>query len=463
MSIALSQLRRAPLLAASALAAAGLFVVLRPPLEMPAEDARVLALALAAIAGWATGVLPGHVVALGFFALATLTGAAPAAVVFSGFQSSAYWLIFGGLVLGVAVRRSGLGPVLAARLTALFGATYAGTIAGMVGLGVALSFVMPSALGRTTFLMPIAAAVADRLGFAERSAGRTGIVLAAAFGTQAPSFAILPANVPNAVLAASAEALFGQGFSYGAYLLLHFPVLGFLKAVAIVLILARLFRDTVPATLLAPAAGPLTPEQRRVALVLAVALALWASDSLHHLPPAWIGLAAAVACFLPPWRLVPPAAIDSEMSHGALLHVAGLIGLGAVVAASGLGARLAGGALALLPLDPAAPLANVAILAGLTMTVALLTTLPGAPAVLTPLSPDLAAASGLPVEAVLMAQVLGFSTVLLPYQAPPLVVALHMAKPPAGALLRFWAALTGTTLLVLLPLDLLWWRLLGVA
>ncbi len=40
---------------------------------------------------------------------------------------------------------------------------------------------------------------------------------------------------------------------------------------------------------------------------------------------------------------------------------------------------------------------------------------------------ELAEVTGLPVESILMMQVLGFSTILLPYQAPPLVVAMHLS------------------------------------
>lgn len=430
---------------------------------MPAGTLKALALVLAAIAAWATGIVPGHVTAIAFFAVAMLAGVAPAAVVFSGFTSTAFWLIFGGLVLGLAIRNTGFGEVVAHRLARLFGQSYSGTVAGLLLLGVGLSFVMPSSLGRAALLIPIALAVADRLGFSEGTRGRMGIVVATAFGTHVPSFAILPANVPNVVLAANAASLFGVQLSFGHYLLLHFPILGALKALVILGLVLILFPDrAVPSAEAGPVPPrPLTRDQRRLGMLLLASMVLMCTDDLHHLSPAWISLGAAVLCLLPPLALVPMAAVDKELNHGALLHVAGLIGLGAVVSASGLGGLVAHRLIEWLPLAAGEAARNFTVLSGLSMVVGLLTTLPGTPAVLTPLAGDLAAASGLPPEAVLMLQVVGFSTVLAPYQSPPLVVSLHLAKQPVAPLLKFWAALLLLTALVLLPLDYLWWRLLG--
>lgn len=55
---------------------------------------------------WATSALPEHLVSIIFFVLAIVLAVAPREVVLSGFLSSALWLVFGGLVLGVAVQRT---------------------------------------------------------------------------------------------------------------------------------------------------------------------------------------------------------------------------------------------------------------------------------------------------------------------------------------------------------------------
>jgi len=68
----------------------------------------ILGLILLTIGLLATSAIPEYLTVLLFFALAMIFALAPAGVVFSGFESAGLWLIFGGLVLGVAVHITGL-------------------------------------------------------------------------------------------------------------------------------------------------------------------------------------------------------------------------------------------------------------------------------------------------------------------------------------------------------------------
>ena len=68
---------------------------------------------------------------------------------------------------------------------------------------------------------------------------------------------ILPANLPNVVLAGVADSLYGLKITYGAYLLMNFPVLGALKALVLVAVICFFFNDPIadPATDAGPATG----------------------------------------------------------------------------------------------------------------------------------------------------------------------------------------------------------------
>lgn len=451
---------RLPRLVAWTALAAGLAILAVEPL--PAGESRALALAVAAIGLWATSVIPEPIAAIFFFTLAMLLKAAPAQVVFGGFESAALWLIFGGLVMGVAVKSTGLGERIANRLGRAFGTSYWGVITGITLVGVTMGFLMPSSMGRAILLMPIALSLAARYGFRPGSNGHLGVVLAAAFGCHVPTFSVLPANVPNLVMVGAAETLWGYAPSYGEYLLLHFPVLGLLKTVFMIALIVRLWPDTPrPEAEAARALGPVTAAERQLSLLLAAALLLWATDFLHHVSPAWISMAAAAILLMPAIGLVDRKAFNEQVNFGSMFYVAGIMGLGAVVDKSGLGARLAQAILAVLPLAPDSPAANFASLAALSTVVSMFTTLPGAPAVLTPLAGEMARASGLPIEAVLMSQVLGFSNPILPYESAPLVVAMQLGGERLGAAQSLCLWLAGITVLILLPLDFLWWRLLG--
>ncbi len=427
-----------------------------------AADNYALALTVLTIGLWATAAIPEHVTALLFFSLAMLFAVAPASVTFAGFHAAATWLIFGGLVVGVAVNVTGLGARIANRLGQAFGRSYAGIVFGMLSVGIALAFLMPSSMGRVLLLMPIALALAEQLGFAKGSNGRTAIVLATAFGAFLIPFGILPANVPNVVLMGVAEDLHGFVPTYGHWLLLHFPVLGLLKAVAVGALILVFFPDRMPPPTAAQSQAPsaLSPAERRLSLILALALAGWVTDFAHGISPAWISLAAALACLLP-WIGVLSTPDFGKVNFASVVYVAGILGVGTLIAESGWGARLGAALIAIAPLNPDQAFANFATLTGLGMAVGLGTTLPGVPAVMTPLAGNLAEAAGLPIATVLMLQVLSFSTPLLAYQGPPLAVAVQLGWVTLADMTKLLAAVAIVTLLALLPLDYLWWRLLG--
>src|ERR1700754_1171028 len=120
-----------------------------------------------AILLWATSLLPEYLTALLFFAAIAVFRAAPADVLFSGFQSEAFWLVLGGFVLGTAIRKVGLADRVARVLASSLNGSWLKMVIGIVLLTYALAFVMPSNMGRIALLMPIVMAFADRAGLGE--------------------------------------------------------------------------------------------------------------------------------------------------------------------------------------------------------------------------------------------------------------------------------------------------------
>jgi anion transporter len=410
---------------------------------------------------WATGWLPEYLTALIFFALAMIFGVAPAATVFAGFASSAFWLVLSGFVLGIAIRKTGLAARAARTLTARLSGSYPQLVAGVVLLTYALAFLMPSNMGRIAVLMPIVLAVADRAGLAPGSRGRIGLALAVGFGTFMLSVSILPANVPNLVLAGSIETNFGIRLTYLPYLLLHAPVLGVLKGVALVGCLCLLFPDRLRPMPPTEAAGPLTADEKRLALLLGVTLLLWLTDSVHGVSPAWIGLASACVCLLPRIGFVTHDEFGAQVNFRTCIYIAGILGMAAIVARSGLGDVVGRALVSVAPLRPDAPFQSFAGLVGISTLLNFVVTSNGVPALFTPLAGSLSTASGLPLPTVLMVQVIGFSTTILPYQAAPIVVALQLGGVSTASATRLSLLLAAITFLVLVPLDFLWFALLG--
>ncbi|MCI5121619.1 MAG: SLC13 family permease [Candidatus Electrothrix sp. AUS4] len=386
----------------------------------------------------------------------------PGYVVLGLRSSAAIWLIFGGLVIGIAISSTGLGARLARSAAILLHGSYLKIISGLVLAGLLFSFLMPSAMGRVVLLTPIALSVADHFGFKEGSRGRIGVLLAIILGTYIPAFGILPANVPNMVLVGMAETQYHISILYGTYLLLHFPLLSLVKAVLIIALIRFLFPDQ-------PVATPAQEEQTKntfsrneliLSLVLVSMLGLWITDFLHHISPAWVALGGALILLMPGVDIVGKKDFNQKINWGAIVFVAGILGLGGVINHTGLGRSLADGITGLLPLGVHQDFVNYMSVSLASALTGMLTTLPAVPAVLTPLSDSLAQATGLPVQTLLMMQVLGFSTIMLPYQAPPIVVGMQLSGEKLFHAAKICLVLALISVFILLPLNFFWWKLL---
>ncbi len=441
----------------------GIVLMLFPPALLTAQQSKAAALSVVIISLWATGIIPEYLTALFLFLFAMLFAVAPPSVIFSGFESTAMWLVFGGIVIGVGITETGLGSRIAGKIVERLSGGYFRLIGGIVVVGVLFSFFMPSALGRSILLTPIALAIAKDSGFIAGSNGRTGIVLAAILGASIPACAIMPANVVNLVLVGMAENQFDLSLLYGEYLLLHFPVLGVVKALVIIGLIMWLYPDKPQKKNIESltAANPMTRDERLLSIVVATLLALWMTDFLHHISPAWVALGGALFILLPGINIVDSRLFNQKVNYGSLFFLAGILGFGGMVGHTGLGDTLAGKLIAALPLGQSKPFLNFILLGLTSMLTGIIATVAGVPAILTPLSDTLSQATGLPIKSVLMIQVLGFSTIIFPFYAPAILIGLQMAGEKLSASIKVCSVLALITIFLLWPIDYLWWKVLG--
>jgi hypothetical protein len=330
---------------------------------------------------------------------------------------------------------------------------------GTVSLSYALAFIMPSSMGRVALLMPIILSLAKRC---ELKSGRSGLALAVGLSTFQLSASILPANVPNLIMVGAVEAAYKAHLSYLPYLIMNAPVLGAVKGLVISACVLLLFPDRASAKIEARTREPFTRAEKKLAVLIAITLAFWATDALHGVGPAWVGLIAACICLLPQVGFVTAEEFGKDVNHRAAIYVAGILGVAALASYSGVAQLVGNEMISLLSLDPDAPLLNFMSIVGISTALNFIVTANGVPALFTPLADKLASASGFTTESVLMFQVVGYGTPILPYQASPIVVAIAMARVPLSSAVRLCIVVATVTFLILAPLQYMWLHVLGV-
>ena len=418
-------------------------------------------LGCAAIALFATRAIPEIVTAFGIFLAALSLGIVPRETVFSGFVSEGFWLLVSGIILGAAITATGLASRISGRLITVTGPSYPRAIMVIAGAGMALGVLIPSTMPRIIIMIPIAAAMAEHLRLGPDSRGTVGLIATATTATLLPTYTILTANLPTIVQVGAMEQLYDVRSTYSGYLLQQLPV-NILRFALLVLLMVGFTRETIETVQTDDAdQKAVRPEQRRLLIVLGAAICLWMTDFVHGIPPAWVALTAAAIVIWPLFGMLKPTAMKEQIDLSPAIFFASIVTVVAVARGADLDEMLADVIIGALPLNPEGGLSSFYAVYGFSLVLSHLTTAPAAPAVLVPFAQPLADATGYSLEVISMTQIIGISTPAIPYQAPPLIVAMSISKVPNVVYLRLclWLALAVT--IVGVPLMYLWWQLIG--
>jgi di/tricarboxylate transporter len=432
------------------------------PAGVPDKALPAVALIGFTVTMWATGALPEFVASLLFLCISTVAVIAQPTAIFAGFSSPALWLVFGGLIVGAAADRTGLGLWVARAGFSRVGAGYGSMIAAVLIGSLLLSILVPSSVARLAIILTPVMAVARQAGLAPGSRGFEGAVIAVVFGNYLIGHGFLPANLTNILLLGNAGTMYGIEVSYGEYLLMNLPVIAVLRGVLVWALVVWMYR---PETELKPVnsleAPPLNDDGRKLLVIVAFALAVWGTDFVHGVAPGWVALVVAVICLMPGIDLVPSRLFVEKINMVTILFVAAVLGIGPVLLESGGGALLGSLIADLAGWEGQSPFYGYHAISVVSFLVALISNVSGSIAVVTPTVADLSQATGLPMKVAAMAQLNGLSSVLFPYQALPLMVGLAMGGVPMIKVVKFSVALSIIGLILLTPLNFAYWQWLG--
>lgn len=411
-----------------------------------------------------SGIMMEYLAVLIFVSIVLCTKIAPAEIALSGFASDAFWLIFAGLPLGLAIQKTGLANQVANKLIKICRGKYLYLASGAAIFGTLLAFIMPSSSGRVILLLPILIAFAKAHGYPPGSKGYLGLLLSGVFASNIAGFAILPANLPNIVLMGSVASMYHTNLNYNSYLFANFPVLGLVKIILLLIVICFLFQEP-PSKEISPvhlSPVKLTRPELKLSIYLLILLAAWWLGSFTGLSPAWPALLVGTLCLLPRIGVLDHKKFLKEVNLELLFYIGGLMGLSAVINVTGLGNILGQKLISFFHFNPLHQFLNYYLLTICSSLIGLLATLPGIPAIMTPLTTHLAQATHLSIAGVLATQVVSYSIFILPYQSPPMLAAITFGNIPFKVIVKLCLIMTALSIIVIMPLDYLWLTLIKI-
>ncbi len=444
-------------------AALAIFVLARlaPPLEgLSAQGQGVLGAMAAGAVLWISEATPIGLTAIIVVILLALCPGIGLSVAGGGLASEVVFFLIGAVAIGAAVEASGLAERAAHFLGRMAKGSPARLYVQMIASLPAFAVLVPSAITRNAILIPAYRDALDRMGV--RQTDRSGRTLMLALGVLNPlaSSALLTGGLASM----TAASLLG-GFSWlGWFSLMAVPYYALLFGGALLLrVLVGPFERCEPAAAPVPKRRPLSATEIKTLAVLAATLALWLTDTLHHLSPAIPALIGGAVLLMPGIGVLSWKTFEGKLSWGIMLSIGASLSLAAAMTRSGAAAWVGQHVV-----DQLAGLASwpYILIVGLVAAVALVhlavTNLAACIALLIPIAATIAERAGLnPRVCGLIVAIVVDAVILYPVQTATNLLAYETGYYRAADVRRLGLGMLLLTTLVVL-LTILYWGWLGL-
>jgi len=274
---------------------------------LPAAAKMALAVAVFAIIIWVTQAVEDALSGLIIVFLLAALKATTLAGAFSGYSNTALWLIVIGFIMAAAMEKSGLSKRIALYLVNLAGGDANKIYWAIALVMLVMTFLVPSITARTLLMLPIVLGIGQAFNARE---GQSNIVKALLFivamsGT-AMSIGVLTAHVGNPITVGLIQTATKQTISWAEWFRIGAPPAFTLAFVSVLLI-----RFLWPPEIKSLGAGHsyvkeeldklggIKKQEIYTLLVFSLTLALWATDSIHKINVAIVGLLSVILLIWP--------------------------------------------------------------------------------------------------------------------------------------------------------------------
>ena len=257
------------------------------------------------ILAWMTNVMEYGAAGLIGCLLFWATGVAKVETAFSGFANDTPWFLFGAILLGTAANKTGLPQRIGAFVVSRVGASYSRLLLGLIVTSFVLTLFVPSGNARLVIMASFAITVINIFGVGKGSNIGRGIFLVLTY--TAVIFDKMVIAGAGAITAVGNITRFGGvHVSYAMWFFAFFPC-----ALLTIFTAWRFAMWAYPPevesvggnmdALKAQLRGTQgwSPVAVKSTVLSVLAITLWMTDFLHHIPPSVIALALALAAFLP--------------------------------------------------------------------------------------------------------------------------------------------------------------------
>jgi sodium-dependent dicarboxylate transporter 2/3/5 len=275
------------------------------PLPLAGASKHAIAITLFMIIAWAVEIMDHGLVGLIGCYLFWALKVVRVDVAFSGFSEDTPWFVLGAMLFGTMAAKSGLARRLAYSIMVRIGTTYSRLLLGLILSDFLLTFLVPSGPPRVIIMSTVALGLVEAFGLTKGSNVGRGMFLILTY----------TASVFDKTIIAGAASIIARGaienyghvqVLYSKWLLAYLPSDIVMILVAWRLMLwfyppetnslpggAQFLRDELTKM------GKWTTFEKKSLLLLLIAIGLWTTDFLHHLPSAVIGLGVGLIALLP--------------------------------------------------------------------------------------------------------------------------------------------------------------------
>lgn len=422
----------------------------------------------AAVLFWASGVQDPAMTGLLIISLLSVLRVVSFEEAVAGFGAEFVWLLAATFIIAQGMADSGLGRRVALGILRLAGGRASTVLLALLGVVVVLSFMVPTAAGRISMLLPVCLGIIGAAGIRPPSNFAKAMLVGTSHASIMAGIGLATAAGATVYAAGAFVTLIGARWTYLAWLAAFFPLV-----VIFVLVLWRILLWIFPPEreeLTGGAAyvqeelhrmGPFTMGERKMLAMFAAMYALWIVGPRWEITTAQAGMLGALALMLPGVRLLSWERALAAVKWNVIILFAVSLSLANALERSGAGAWLTQATLGIL--NRPSPLVAAAILVPLVvlLRVGFVNNL-GMIAAALPLAFTLARGWGLnPLWVGMLVVVTAGPGFLLPTQTPTGMITLGYEYHTTRDYLR--SGLPASIVLILLTwaAALFYWPLLG--